>query len=81
MPKFVALLRGINVGGRNMVAMKDLRDLLTGLGFENVETILQSGNVIFDGPAAKTKDLEHRLEEAMRQKLQMSVEIVVMTAQ
>lgn len=43
----VALLRGINVGGRNRVPMADLRETFTSLGFERVETVIQSGNVCF----------------------------------
>lgn len=43
----VALLRGINVGGRNRVPMGDLREMFTSLGFERVKTVIQSGNVCF----------------------------------
>jgi uncharacterized protein (DUF1697 family) len=44
---FVALLRGINVGGRNTVPMAELRELLSSLGFDDVVTYIQSGNVVF----------------------------------
>ncbi|MEM8983432.1 MAG: DUF1697 domain-containing protein [Pseudomonadota bacterium] len=47
MTTWIALLRGINVGGKNIVPMKTLRDLLTGLGCENVRTYIQSGNCVF----------------------------------
>ena len=43
----VALLRGINVGGRNKVPMADLRELMTSLGLTDVTTYIQSGNVVF----------------------------------
>jgi uncharacterized protein (DUF1697 family) len=46
--RFVALFRGINVGGRNTVKMDTLRKMLVGLGYENVRTYIQSGNVLFD---------------------------------
>ena len=46
MPRQIALLRGINLGARNRVSMPDLRELLTGLGHEDVKTLLQSGNVV-----------------------------------
>lgn len=46
--KYVLLLRGINVGGRNKVSMADLKDAITGLGYENVITYINSGNIIFD---------------------------------
>jgi uncharacterized protein (DUF1697 family) len=48
MPAFVAMLRGVNVGGRAKVPMADLRELLTGLGYRRVRTYLQSGNVVLD---------------------------------
>ena len=47
MPTHVALLRGINVGGRNKVAMADLRAVMTSLGYTEVATYIQSGNVVF----------------------------------
>ena len=46
--KYVLLLRGINVCGRNKVSMADLKDAITGLGYENVITYINSGNIIFD---------------------------------
>ena len=45
---YVALFRGINVGGKNIVKMAELRQMLSGLGFQNVKTYIQSGNAIFD---------------------------------
>jgi uncharacterized protein (DUF1697 family) len=52
---FIALLRGINVGGHRKVPMADLRKLLDGLGFEDVKTYVQSGNAVFhaEGTAAE----------------------------
>src|SRR4030095_5352330 len=47
MPTHIALLRGINVGGRNRVAMADLRKVVLGLGYTDVATYIQSGNVVF----------------------------------
>ncbi len=46
--KYVALLRGINVGGKRKILMKDLKDLCLSLKLENVKTYLQSGNLIFE---------------------------------
>ena len=48
MARYVALLRGINVGGNKRIAMADLRSLCEGLGFEHARTLLQSGNVVLD---------------------------------
>ncbi len=54
MGRFVAMLRSINVGGHNRVAMAELRGVVSGLGFDDVATYLQSGNVVFrgNGPAS-----------------------------
>jgi uncharacterized protein (DUF1697 family) len=49
--KHVALLRGINVGGNNILPMKDLTKMFTDAGCKEVRTYIQSGNVIFEGPA------------------------------
>lgn len=46
--RYILLLRGINVSGKNKVSMKDLKVSLEGLGYQNVVTYLNSGNVIFD---------------------------------
>src|SRR5262245_22033230 len=63
MPTHIALLRGINVGGRSMVAMADLLAMFADLGFPDARTLLQSGNVVFEAPAARSTDaLERRLE-------------------
>ena len=48
MTHFALLVRGINVGGKNKVVMAQLRQELTGLGLENVETYINSGNIFFD---------------------------------
>ena len=47
MKTYIALLRGINVGGRNILPMKDLVGTLEGMGFEKIKTYIQSGNVVF----------------------------------
>ena len=57
MTTYVALLRGVNVGGNRMVKMEDLRATFEKLGYTNVRTVLQSGNVIFDAKA-KPRDLD-----------------------
>jgi uncharacterized protein (DUF1697 family) len=62
--RYVALLRGINLGGHNRVSMSDLRALFASLGAEDVATHVQSGNVIFksaNGPGKLTKAIEERI--------------------
>ncbi|HBL76308.1 MAG: hypothetical protein A2W90_09555 [Bacteroidetes bacterium GWF2_42_66] len=56
--RYVALLRGINVGGHHKVPMAELCSVMTELGFENVITLLNSGNVIFDASARRDEELE-----------------------
>jgi uncharacterized protein (DUF1697 family) len=62
MSAHIALLRGINVGGRCLVSMADLRDLFESLGFTGARTLLQSGNVVFDAGAKSAAALERVLE-------------------
>ena len=67
MARYVALLRGINVGGKNIIAMKDLRAALDDHGYGNVGTYIQSGNVLFDSdadPATLEAEVEAVLEKA-----------------
>ncbi|HEY6120997.1 MAG TPA: DUF1697 domain-containing protein [Pyrinomonadaceae bacterium] len=68
MPKYFAFLRAINVGG-HIVKMDQLRKLFEELGFENVETFIASGNVIFDTRKSKTLLLENKIEQHLHQQL------------
>ena len=62
MPKYVALLRAINVGGHT-IKMDHLRDLFAAIGFSNVETFIASGNVIFDSRSKDARALERKIEK------------------
>ena len=68
MPRYIAFLRAINVGGRT-VKMDRLRTLFAALGFDEVETFIASGNVIFDSASRAPRALEQRIEEQLRQAL------------
>lgn len=68
MPKYVAFLRAINVGGHT-VKMEHLRSLFETLGFSNVETFIASGNVIFDSAVRNTKTLEKKIENHLLEQL------------
>jgi uncharacterized protein (DUF1697 family) len=74
----IALLRAINLAGRNMVSMGGLRDLLTGLGLQDVRTLLQSGNVVFRS-SASADALEKKLQAATAKELGVDVEFFVRT--
>jgi uncharacterized protein (DUF1697 family) len=76
---FIGLLRGINVGGHNKVPMSDLRALSTQIGWSNVQTYIQSGNLIFSAtgePAA----LELELERAIQRKFGFQISVIVRAA-
>jgi hypothetical protein len=77
---YVALLRGINVGGRTRVSMADLRTLFLALGSEDVATYVQSGNVLFKAPLAGPAELAPPIEEEIRRRLGLNVRVVVRTA-
>jgi uncharacterized protein (DUF1697 family) len=62
MPRYVALLRGINVGGKNLIKMADLKACLEDRGLENVATYIQSGNVVFGSDATSITELTDRIE-------------------
>ena len=61
MPRFVAFLRGINVGGRT-VKKEMLQEAFTSLGFQNVSTYKQSGNVIFEADSENVEEIRRRIE-------------------
>jgi uncharacterized protein (DUF1697 family) len=79
MATHVALLRGINVGGHNKVAMADLREVVTSLGHADVATYIQSGNVLFSAPQSDTAALAHALEEAVSSRLGVRPRVVVLS--
>lgn len=75
----IALLRGINVGGHNKVPMAELREVCEALGWEDLQTYIQSGNVVFksDGGAAA---LERDLEKAIEDRLGLDIPVIVRTS-
>jgi uncharacterized protein (DUF1697 family) len=75
----VVLLRGINLGARNRVAMADLRKLVEDLGGEDVETYVQSGNVVFRS-GKKPAELERAIRQAIEAGFGLDVTVVVRTA-
>jgi uncharacterized protein (DUF1697 family) len=79
MPTHVALLRGINVGGRNRVAMADLRETVTALGHRDVATYIQSGNVVFSADGSDTTKLAAALEQAIERRFGVAARVVVLS--
>lgn len=76
----VALLRGINVGGHKPVAMAELRDFLTQLGFADSRSLLQSGNLVFRSDARTGHKLEGLLEAEAQKRLALQTDFFVRTA-
>ena len=79
MATHVALLRGINVGGRNKVPMADLREVATSLGHTGVTTYIQSGNVLFTTDSASTSELASALESAITDRFGIWSSVVVLS--
>ncbi len=76
----IALLRGINVGGRKQVAMADLRDFLTQLGLGDVQSLLQSGNLVFRSDTRSGAALERTLETEAAKRLGLETDFFVRSA-
>ena len=77
---YIGLLRAINVGGRNRIAMADLRALLESLGYSGVQTLLQSGNVVFKTRAASSAVLERDLQDETEKACGVRVDYFLRTA-
>jgi uncharacterized protein (DUF1697 family) len=78
MVRHIALLRGINLGSRNRVAMPELRELLEDAGFDDVRTYLQSGNVILSSRASPER-VARKCERAIAARLAIDIAVVVRT--
>jgi uncharacterized protein (DUF1697 family) len=76
----VAFLRGINVGGRKVIKMQDLKSIFESLEFHNVRTYIQSGNVIFAAAEERPLDLQIRIERKLEEVLGYKVTAIIRTA-
>lgn len=77
--KFVAFLRGINVGGKNKIKMETLREVCVSLGFENVVTYINSGNVIFETVKVDDKKIAAKIESAIENEFALKIKVIVRT--
>lgn len=75
--RYVALLRGINVGGKSLVRMADLKDCVEELGYEDVSTFIASGNVLFETSERDAAKLESTLERAIERRFGLPITVVV----
>lgn len=80
MTTYVALLRGINVSGKNPIKMEALRSLFTTLGYEGVATYVQSGNIVFTGAARSAPKIAETIKRAIVDEFGFEVGVLVRTA-
>jgi uncharacterized protein (DUF1697 family) len=82
MTQYISILRGINVGGNRKVLMTDLKKLCQNLGLQNVQTYIQSGNVIFDSNLNESSvGLEEKIQQAIAETYSFDVPVIVRTAE
>lgn len=79
MLKYIALLRGINVGGHRKLKMKDLRAMLKSMGFKNISTYIQSGNVVFETDETDVGNLESSIKEQIDEQFGYQVPVIIRT--
>jgi uncharacterized protein (DUF1697 family) len=79
MTTYVGLLRAVNLGPHNKVAMSDLREIVTGLGMQDARTLLQSGNVVFRSNLRTATKVERLLEQALQERLRRKTDVFVRT--
>jgi uncharacterized protein (DUF1697 family) len=77
MPSSVALLRGINVGGKNLIRMPDLAACFRGAGYRDVLTYIQSGNVLFTADRVASPELEDAVERMLQERFGIPILVVV----
>lgn len=78
--RFVALLRGINVGGKTLVKMADLKECAETLGLDNVSTFIASGNLLFESAERDPAKLESMIERAIEERFALPVKVVVLSS-
>ncbi len=80
MKTYIAFLRGINVGGHRSLKMENLRQMFAMLGFENVSTYIQSGNVIFDAIDQDESRLAAKIKDQIEETFDYDVPVIIRTA-
>jgi len=80
MKTYIALLRGINVGGHKKIKMAELRTLLEKLPFENVETYIQSGNIVFNTAELDTEQIKNSIKKKITEIFGFEVPVLALSA-
>lgn len=78
MTKYIALLRGINVGGKRIIKMDSLRSLFVTIGFSNIKTYIQSGNIIFDYKDSNKEVLQNTISKAISKTFEIEVPVIIL---
>jgi uncharacterized protein (DUF1697 family) len=81
MNRYVAFLRAVNVGGTTLIKMSDLKRMFESFGFENVETYIQTGNVIFDSDTNKASALDEQIEQQLANAYGKRIRLFIRTTQ
>jgi uncharacterized protein (DUF1697 family) len=79
--QYLALLRGINVGGKAVIKMKDLKSCFESMGFSDVETLIQSGNILFKSDQRDSTKLTGMMEKALSQRFNYESRVLIITHQ
>lgn len=77
MKKYVALLRGVNVGGNNMIKMQELKESFESLGFAHVRTYINSGNIIFDTSIANEEEIISKIESVIKNDFNLEIPVII----
>lgn len=78
--KYIVLMRGINVGGKNKISMKELKELLDKSGFEDVATYINSGNVIFSSDNSDIEFLKRNCEALILERFNLNIPVMIISA-
>jgi len=79
MEKYIALMRGVNVGGKNKVSMPELKELFEQNGFSDVVTYINSGNIIFSSVYTDDKKLKEEWEGLIKNKFQLNIPVIIVS--
>lgn len=79
MKTWISLLRGVNVGGKNILPMKELRSLLNELGYENVQTYIQSGNCVFESNKTSSSAISKHVAQGIADKFGFKPSVITLS--
>src|SRR5690606_21125017 len=77
MNTYISLLRGINVSGKNLIKMDLLTQLFIEFGFENVETYIQSGNIVFTSKDEDLIEIEEKIYNGILEKFNLNISVII----